>query len=142
MKRYSYTVEKVKREIEAYLAGLDLPTLSILEETDSQAKGWEGEGTVDSCKIMGKLTVGKGSKVISCTIGPDADVVIGDNCLVCRCSFSDKTEIGNDCQLVASSFVLTAKIGSGSKVLLAEVLVPLTTGPRFGTDKQAARLPV
>lgn len=130
MKRYSYTAEKAKREIEAYFASLEVPA-AFLAGADQQANSWEGEGAVEGCKIQGKLTVGKGSRVVNCYIGLEADVVIGDNCFVCACSFGDKIEIGNACQLVNSTFLFSTKIGCGSKVVHVTAYTPLTAGPRF-----------
>lgn len=130
MKRYSYTAEKAKREIEAYFASLEVPAAS-LAGAGQQVNSWEGESAVEGCKIQGKLTVGKGSRVVNCLIGPEADVVIGDNCFVCACSFSDKIEIGNACQLVNSTFLFSTKIGCGSKVVHVTAYTPLTAGPRF-----------
>lgn len=130
MKRYSYTAEKAKREIEAYFARLEVPAAS-LAGAGQQANSWEGEGAVEGCKIQGKLTVGKGSRVVNCLIGPEADVVIGDNCFVYACSFSDKIEIGNACQLVISTFLFSTKIGCGSKTVHVTAYTPLTAGPRF-----------
>lgn len=132
MKRYSYTAEKAKRDIEAFFASLEVPAAPAIEEAaGQQANSWEGEGAVEGCRIHGKLTVGKGSRVVNCFIGLEADVVIGDNCFVCACSFSDKTEIGNACQLVDSTFVLSTKIGCGSKMVHVAAYTPLTVGPRF-----------
>ena len=108
MKRYSYTAEKAKRDIEAFFASFEVPAApapAIEEAAGQQTNSWEGEGAVEGCRIQGKLTVGKGSRVVNCTIGPEADVVIGDNCLVCACTFSNKTEIGNACQIVDSTFL-------------------------------------
>lgn len=130
MKRYSYTAEKAKREIEAYFASLEVPAAS-LAGAGQQANSWEGEGAVEGCKIQGKLTVGKGSRVVNCLIGPEADVVIGDNCFVYACSFSGKIEIGNACQLVISTFLFSTKIGCGSKTVHVTAYTPLTAGPRF-----------
>ena len=85
MKRYSYTAEKAKREIEAYFASLEVPAAPAIEgAAGQQANSWEGEGAVEGCRIQGKLTVGKGSRVVNCHIGSEADVVIGDNCFVYR----------------------------------------------------------
>lgn len=106
MKRYSYTAEKAKRDIEAFFASLEVPAAHAIEEAaGQQVNSWEGEGAVEGCRIHGKLTVGKGSRVVNCVIGREADVVIGDNCFVHACSFNDKTEIGNACQLVDSTFL-------------------------------------
>ena len=132
MKRYSYTAEKAKRDIEAFFASFEVPAAHAIEEAaGQQVNGWEGEGAVEGCRIHGKLTVGKGSRVVNCAIGPGADVVIGDNCLVCACSFNDKTEIGDACQLICSAFLFLTKIGCGSKVVHVTAYTPLTVGPRF-----------
>lgn len=132
MKRYSYTAEKAKRDIEAFFASLEVPAAPAREEAaGQQVNSWEGEGAVEGCKIQGKLTVGKGSRVVNCLIGPEADVVIGDNCFVCTCTFSDKIEIGNACQLANSTFLFSTKIGCGSKVVYVTAYTPLTAGPRF-----------
>ena len=106
MKRYSYTAEKAKRDIEAFFASFELSAVySPAGAAGQQTNSWEGEGAVEGCRIQGKLTVGKGSRVVNCVIGPEADVVIGDNCLVCACTFSNKTEIGDACQLLCSTFL-------------------------------------
>ena len=134
MKRYSYTAEKAKREIEAYFASLEVPAVSSpAGAAGQQVNSWEGEGAVEGCRIQGKLTVGKGSRVVNCHIGSEADVVIGDNCFVYSCAFSDKTEIeiGNACQLVSSTFLFSTKIGCGSKAVQVTAYTPLTAGPRF-----------
>lgn len=134
MKRYSYTAEKAKREIEAYFASLEVPAASsIAGAAGQQVNSWEGEGAVEGCRIQGKLTVGKGSRVVNCYIGSGAAVVIGDNCFVYSCAFGDKTEteIGNACQLVNSTFSFSAKVGCGSKAVQVTAYTPLTAGPRF-----------
>lgn len=131
MKRYSYTAEKAKRDIEAFFASFELSAVSSLAGAGQQVNSWEGEGAVEGCKIQGKLTVGKGSRVVNCVIGPEADVVIGDNCLVCACTFSNKTEIGDACQLICSTFLCSTKIGCASKTAHVLVYTPLTAGPRF-----------
>lgn len=131
MKRYSYTAEKAKRDIEAFFASLEVPAVSSPAGAGQQANSWEGEGAVEGCRIQGKLTVGKGSRVVNCVIGPEADVVIGDNCLVCACTFSNKTEIGDACQLICSTFLCSTKIGCASKTAQVLVYTPLTAGPRF-----------
>lgn len=132
MKRYSYTAEKAKRDIEAFFASLEVPAAHAIEEAaGQQVNSWEGEGAVEGCRIHGKLTVGKGSRIVNCFIGLDADVVIGDNCFVCACSFNDKIEIGNACQLVDSTFLFPTKIGCGSKTVHVAAYTPLTVGPRF-----------
>ena len=83
MKRYSYTAEKAKRDIEAFFASFEVPAAHAIEEAaGQQVNSWEGEGAVEGCRIRGKLTVGKGSRVVNCFIGLEADVVIGDNCFV------------------------------------------------------------
>ena len=132
MKRYSYTAEKAKRDIEAFFASFEVPAAPAIEEAaGQQVNSWEGEGAVEGCRIQGKLTVGKGSRVVNCLIGPEADVVIGDNCFVCNCSFNDKIEIGNACQLVFSTFLFSTKTGCGSKMVYVNANTPLTAGPRF-----------
>ena len=132
MKRYSYTAEKAKRDIEAFFASFEVPAAHAIEEAaGQQATSWEVEGAVEGCRIHGKLTVGKGSRVVNCFIGPEAAVVIGDNCLLCACSFNDKIEIGNACQIVDSTFFFSTKIGCGSKMVHVTACTPLTVGPRF-----------
>lgn len=132
MKRYSYTAEKAKRDIEAFFASLEVPAAHAIEEAaGQQVNSWEGESAVEGCRIHGKLTVGKGSRVVNCYIGSEADVVIGDNCFVCACSFNDKIEIGNACQVVDSTFLFSTKIGCGSKAVHVTAYTPLTVGPRF-----------
>ena len=130
MRRYSYTAEKAKQEIDAFLEALELPKLPPEEAREAEAKPWSGAGDADHCTIRGKLTVGKGSRAVSCYIHKGADVVIGDNCLVMGSTFGGKTEIGNDCKVVRSTFNSSAKIGNGSKVLLSTIDGSLVTGPR------------